>query len=105
MIERAHGRLDVFQAFFQFLDGLDDVETLPGAGRTTDDIDAAVAQAQGFKDLESDLNLFLRVRRQRHPHRVADPHPKQLAQTDGRFDGPGRAPSGLVMPRWIGASV
>ena len=74
---QAHRGLDVFQPLFQRLDGADHIKPLPGTGRAGNDVDAAVAQAEGFEDLKANLDLFHRVRTQRYPDRIADPGPQQ----------------------------
>jgi hypothetical protein len=50
------------------------------------DVHPAMAQAQGLEDLVADLDLFHRIGREADADGVADPHPKQLAQPDGRLD-------------------
>jgi hypothetical protein len=66
----------MLKARLQCLDGLDDVEALARTGRARDDVDTAVAQAEGIENLIADLDFFDRVRRQGHTDCVANTHPQ-----------------------------
>ena len=101
----AHRGLDVLQPFFQRFHGLDHVETLARAAGAADDLHAAGAQAQGFQDLEADLDLFDRIGRKADADRVADAHPQQVAKTDGGFHRAADKAAGLgdaQMDRGVG---
>ena len=77
------------------LDGADHVEALARAARAGNDAHAAAADAEALQDLIADANLFLRLRRERHADRVADPRPQQRADADRRLDGPADQAAGL----------
>jgi hypothetical protein len=68
-------RRDVREAFLELLDGLDDLELLPRAGRARDHRDAAPPQVQRLQHFEADLYLLDRIGRQRHADRVSMPRP------------------------------
>src|SRR5688500_189273 len=72
-----HRRADVAEALLELLNGADDVEALAGAARAGDDADAAVADAEGLRDLVAGARLFLRVGPERDAAGVADASPKQ----------------------------
>src|SRR6185369_2934949 len=93
-----HRRLDVLQPLFQRFDGADHVETLARAARAGDDTHAAAADAEPLEDFVANANLFLGLRRQRDPNRVADPGPQQRADSDCRLDGSSDQPAGLGNP-------
>ena len=45
------------------------------------------SEVEGFQDLDADLDLLDRGRRQGDPDRVADSLGQQRTEGDGRFDG------------------
>ena len=50
---------------------------------------------QGLQEIPTDPDLFLGLIGQRHAHGIADPGPKQRAQTDRRLHGAHAPPAGL----------
>ena len=48
------------------------VDFYPAAGRTGDHIDAAMAQFKRLENLETDLDLFDRIGRERNAERIAN---------------------------------
>ena len=58
------GRLDMAQFLLQLIGHSHHVDLYPAAGRTGDDIDAAMAQFERLENLETDLDLFDRIGRE-----------------------------------------
>src|SRR5262245_49689426 len=85
----------MLQPLFEDLDRLDDVETLPRAGRARHDIDPAMAEPQRLQYVEADADLLFGFRGERDPDRVTDTGPQQHAHADGRLDRTGDHPAGL----------
>ena len=90
-----HRRAHVFETILQLVHGGDHIEVLPRATRTGHEIDAIAAQLEALEDVETDLDLFDRVRRQRHSDGVADAFIKQHAQPDRRLHGAAAQAAGL----------
>src|SRR5215472_9183735 len=90
-----HWRGDVFQPFFQYLDGVDDIEALTRAGRAGHDVHAAMAQVERLENVEAHPHFFHRVRREGHANGVTDAAPKQHAHADRRFHGAGDHAAGF----------
>ena len=63
-----------------------DVDLRAPARRAGDDLELARPQVQRLEDLDADLDLLDRRRRQRHPDGVADPLGEQGAERDGGLD-------------------
>ncbi len=64
---------DIFQTLLQGVDRTDNVKLLTRAGWAGNEVNAASTNAQGLEDIEADLDLFHRIRRQRDAQRIADP--------------------------------
>ena len=80
-----HRLIDVFQACFQLVDGLDHVEVLPGTAGAGDDVHALLAKVQAFQDIKADPHFFHWIGGQGNTNGVANAFHQQRPQGNGGF--------------------
>ena len=87
--------INILETPFQLGHGLDHVEVLARTGWAGDQVDAAMAQVQGFQNVPAYFHFLHRISRQRDADGVADAFGQQYAKSNSRFDRAGACATGL----------